>query len=475
MTGMRIILSNIWILLLTATRIFPFLKRTSIPVLRPYFSLFFAVFTLVFFDITDPDAQTLTVGDSYTDNSSLLPDDGVTLYDRQYGSIGYNSRVPRDAIAQLQQKLDSGELQLKFDSSNGYLSTLLSALDINPESQMLVFSRTSLNFSSISVNNPRAIYFNDDTYLAWIPGTANIEIAAMDPALGPTFYTLDQTQQESPDFVRHAGGCLSCHDSLTLTGGGVPRFLLGSGYINESGNLVSHEGWIVTNQTTPLKFRWGGWYVTGNHGGQVHLGNVVIKNPEQLQYLDDIRLGNLANLDGIMPAGKYPVNYSDIVALMVIEHQVHIQNLITRVNYDIRTLQSNRENGLLSEADLTVINNSIESLLGAMFMANEAVLTDKISGSTNFAEQFESKGPFDSQGRSLRQLDLENRLFRYPFSYLIYSEAFAGLPEIAHEKIRLRIQQVLSHDNTSANYEHLSASDRTAILEILNDTLPWIL
>jgi hypothetical protein len=445
------------------------------PVIRLQLALFFSVFALLFLDITDPDAQTLVDSDKSTDYSRLLPDDRVLLYDREYELIGYNSRAPRDAIAKLQHRLDSGELQLQFDSSSGYLDTLLGALDIDPESQMLVFSRTSLNFGSISVNNPRAIYFNDDTYLAWIPGTDNIEIAAMDPVLGPTFYTLDQTQQENPGFVRHAGECLRCHDSLTLTGGGVPRFLLGSGYINESGNLVSHEGWIVTNQTTPLKFRWGGWYVTGNHGEQVHLGNIVIKKTEELQYLDDIRQGNLANLDGIIPGGKYPVNYSDIVALMVIEHQVHIQNLITRVNYDIRTLQSNRENGLLSEADVTVINNSIESLLSAMFMANEAVLTDKITGSTSFAEQFESKGPFDSQGRSLRQLDLENRLFRYPLSYLIYSEAFAGLPEVAQEKIRLRIRQVLSHDDTSSSYAHLSAADRTAILEILNDTLPWTL
>jgi len=417
-------------------------------------------------------AQLQTASDQSEDKSGLIPNDGSTLYDREHEIIGYNTSLPNDAIAQLQARLVTGQLQLQFDQSRGYLDSLLESLGIDKESQLLVFSRTSLNFGSINPLNPRAIYFNDDTYLAWIPGTDDIEIASMDSDLGPVFYTLKQARRENPGFVRHASDCLRCHDSLSLTGGGVPRFLLGSGYINESGNLVSHEGWIVTNQTTPLRFRWGGWYVTGKHGAQVHLGNIVVKDPADLQYLENMRQGNLDNLDSMLSTDRYPGKYSDIVALMVIEHQVHMQNLITRVNYDARKLLHNREAGELSDADLDAISDSSEALVSAMFMVNEAAITDKISGNTSFRDKFEARGPFDQRGRSLRQLDLEKRLLRYPLSYLIYSEAYANLPEVASEKINSRIKQVLNGEDSSGTYAHLSEADRTAILEILNDTLP---
>ena len=162
--------------------------------------------------------------------------------------------------------LDEGATNLTFDENYGYLKAVLESLDIDPASQLLVFSRTSVSKNHILPSRPRAIFFNDDTYVAMVPGSGILEIASMDPQLGPLFFMLEQHDSAAPKFDRQTVQCLRCHDSLTMTGGGVPRFILGSGYVDTQSNLVSHEGWVLTSPKTPFRFRWGGWYVTGEHG-----------------------------------------------------------------------------------------------------------------------------------------------------------------------------------------------------------------
>ncbi len=402
----------------------------------------------------------------------------TTSTDIEYGVIRYSSTPRSDPIAILQARTAPG---LKFDPARGYLDSLLEALAINPVSQILVFSRTSINVTNITPQTPRAIYFNDDTYVAWIPGSEAIEIASMDPILGQVFYTLNQDRQAGGKFEQQASQCLRCHDSYSLTGGGVPRFILGSGYIGANGNLVSHEGWILTDPETPLKFRWGGWYVTGKHGDQVHLGNIVVNDPSELQQLDSLRKGNIDKLDALINTRPYLTGYSDIVALMVIEHQVYIQNLITRVNYDLRTAlhdypeflnASVQGNTDIPESVSRQVRDISEPLIMAMLMVNETALTDPIAGGAGFTEWFENQGPHDSQQRSLRDLDLKTRLFRYPLSYLIYSDAFNKLPLPARQQIYQRLAAILSGEDNTEKFRHLSADDRTAILSILHETKP---
>ncbi len=403
----------------------------------------------------------------------FTPQEGPILYDREHPMIGYSTRSPIDRFAKLGRKIAIGSLAVNKDSAQGYLKDLLKNLEIDIESQVLVYSKTSLNTGLIRANNPRAIYFNDDTYVAWVPGTDVIEISAMDPNLGPVFYLFDP---DSIGIERHAGQCLRCHDSLTLTGGGVPRFILGSGYTYFNGSLVSHEGWILTDQKTPIKFRWGGWYVTGQHGNQVHLGNIVVSRAEELQDLENIRVNNINRLQSEFNTDIYLTPYSDIDALMVLEHQVQIQNMITQVNYDVRNLlvreySSAMNSGITPELK-TGISEMAEPLVAAMFMTKEADITDTMRGNSGFREKFEARGPIDSEGRSLRQLDLHSRLFRYPLSYLVYSPAMNALPEVAKEIIHERIISILNNANTGDAYSHLDADDRLAILEILKETHP---
>jgi len=390
-------------------------------------------------------------------------------YDTEYPSIRYAATPPADAIARLEDRIASAEITLGADPERGYLEALLAALDIGAESQVLVFSRTSVQVQSITAATPRAIYFDDDTYVAWMPDAGNIEIASMDPRLGPVFYTLSQDPSAPPEFERQLGQCLRCHDSYSLTGGGVPRFITGSGYTDTRGNLVAHEGWILTSDRTPLRSRWGGWYVSGYHGEQIHLGNIAVREAAELERLEELRTGNLENLDSLLDTSRYLTNYSDIVALLVLEHQVRVQNAIVRASYDVRTALDGAGEQAGPELAARVAELT-EPLVEALFLAGEAPLTDEIRGTSGFAAAFEARGPRDTRGRSLRDLNLRTRLFEYPLSYVIYSRAFDALPGPAKERAYARIREILSGTDTTEPFARLTAEDRAAILEILRAT-----
>jgi hypothetical protein len=386
-------------------------------------------------------------------------------YDTEYPSIRYSTTAPTGAIADLEARLDRGELALRFDAGRGYLDSVLAALEIGIESQVLVFSKTSLQVEDISAARPRAIYFNDNTYVAWVPGGEGLEIATFDADLGPVFYTLAQQGAGTTKFERKLGECLRCHDSYSLTGGGVPRFITGSGYVDVDGNLVAHEGWILTSDRTPLRSRWGGWYVSGQHGAQVHLGNIAVRDVADLERLEELRTGNLDALDSLLDMSAYPSNRSDIVALLVLEHQVHVQNAITRASWDART-------AVAADADEASLAAIAEPLVESLFLVDEAELTDEISGTSGFAEAFMARGPRDAQGRSLRELDLKTRLFKYPLSYAIYSRAFDALPQVIKDHVYARIEEILSGADTTGAFARLAPAERIAIDEILRATKP---
>ena len=105
-----------------------------------------------------------------------------------------------------------------------------------------------------------------------------------------------------------------------------------------------------------------------------------------------------------------------------------------------------------------------------MLCADETSIGQGIVGVSTFTESFPTRGPRDRQGRSLRDFDLHQRLFRYPLSYMIYSEAFDGMPGIAKDWVYRRLYDVLSGKDSSQKFTRLSAGDRAAVLDILRDT-----
>jgi hypothetical protein len=408
-------------------------------------------------------------GDSGTDTTEPLigyaptaPATGSMLrYETEYPAIPYTTGKRTERVAALIERIERGETELTYGGERGYLESLLAELEIDASSQTLVYSQTSLQGKRIGPKTPRAIYFHDDVYVGYVQD-GPIEIASLDPNLGPVFYLLEQSAPK-PKFAAELGRCLSCHDSYSLTGGGVPRFIVGSGYTGTTGMLVSHEGWILVSDRTPLKSRWGGWYVTGQHGSQVHLGNMVIKTLYDFDRLEELRVGNRDTLEGLVDTEPYLTNKSDIVALLVLQHQADVQNLITRVSYDARSAVEKREEPL---------EETVERLLRMMLFVDAVEYTEPISGDPAFAQQFASRAVRDSQGRSLRDFDLTRRLFRYPLSYVVYSPAFDALPSDVKGMFYARLNAVLTGADTSDGFGDLSAADRTAILEILRDTKP---
>ncbi|HVY65261.1 MAG TPA: hypothetical protein VHH11_10625 [Gammaproteobacteria bacterium] len=400
-------------------------------------------------------------------------EEGPLRYDVEYPTIPYSKGARTDAVAALIARLERGDVKLEYRPPRGYLDSLLAALKIDPSSQVLVYSQTSLQSRVIGPATPRAIYFNDDVYVAWVQFGGPIEIASQDPSLGPVFYLLEQTEGTRPKFTGELTKCLSCHDSYSLSGGGVPRYLVGSGYTGITGMLVSHEGWILVTDRTPLKSRWGGWYVTGRHGDQVHLGNMRIRSLHDFDDFEAHRVGNLDTLDGLFNTQPYLTDRSDIVALLVFQHQLNVQNQITRLSYDARTALAAAAAGRIDarEAERRMAE-PVEELLKRMLFVDAAEYTAPISGDPGFATQFASRAVRDGQGRSLRDFDLTHRLFRYPFSYVVYSAAFDALPAEAKSLFYRRLDAILQGKDHGEGFAALAADDRAAILEILRATKP---
>jgi len=234
------------------------------------------------------------------------------------------------------------------------------------------------------------------------------------------------------------------------------------------GLALGQFGSYDPDDRTPFTRRWGGWYVTGTHGSMRHMGNAMFRSGDDRESAISERTLNRTSLEGLFDGRGYPSAQSDIVALMVFQHQARMTNLITRVGWEARVAAQE------GRADFSAapLRDAVHELVDALLFTGEEPLTSPIRGTSGFAEMFAAKGPSDSHGRSLRQLDLERRLQRYPCSYTIYSAAFRALPDAARAAIYGRMWEILSGRDASPEYARLSEADRRGIIEILSGTLP---
>ena len=391
--------------------------------------------------------------------------------------INYTNSKPENAVSALQGLIDSGEVKLFYHSERGYLDSLLQALSISPTSQSLVYSKTSLQIARIRPRTPRAIYFNDDLYVGYCQLGDVMEVSVADPKLGTVFYTLDQDKTDQPRFVRKTDNCLICHASSRTEN--IPGHLIRSLFVNAGGQPMFSAGSYVVDQTTEWGKRWGGWYVTGTHGENQHLGNLIIRSRNVPRPIDNSDGQNITKLDDFFRTEHYPTPHSDLVALTVLAHQVKGHNLITRANFNTQQAlhyqeSLNKELGEKPdhqwESTTRRIRSASEDLLEYLLCSGEAPLLAPISGTSGFAEEFTIRGPKDSRGRSLYQLDLNSRLLKHSCSYLIYTDSFAKLPEQVLSRLGRRMNEVLSGTDTSEEWSHLSETDRTEIREILLGT-----
>jgi hypothetical protein len=377
----------------------------------------------------------------------------------EHPRIAYASRPTTDRVAQLNQELASGARSLRRQPQTGYLAPVLEALGVPVESQLLVFSKTGVQRAYTGPHTPRAIFYDRSVVVAHVPGAPVIELAAHDPQQGVVFYTLDQAA-ETPAFTRRTS-CLTCHVSATTMN--VPGMIVRSNTVDDAGNVMPQLGTYDVSHATPHPDRWGGWYVTSDplaipYAQRAHTGNITFSGGGSTS--------NQVFIDWLNSAPEtrgYLSVQSDIVALLAFDHQVRAVNLLTRLNWEARVAPAG---SALAPEVRTLANELADYLL----FLTEQPPTVPLIARAGFAERLEAQAPKDRRGRSFAQLDLTTRMLRYPCSYMVYSEAFDGLPQAVKQAVYARMIDVLSSPDLRAGDARTSAADRRAVLEILRET-----
>lgn len=379
-------------------------------------------------------------------------------------AINYEDAPVDDPVARLEKRLESGQAKLEYSDEYGYLPSVLKNLDIHIDSQLLVFSKTSFQQPKIAPWSPRALYFNDNVAVGSVQHGDVLEFAALDPKEGVNFYTMDVKQVAKPEFDRRTD-CLQCHQGTTTIG--VPGIMVTSVFPSGDGTPAFRGAALETDDRTQFSDRWGGWYVTGTMGSERHMGNAVAHDSAHPRDLDRENTQNLTSLGHRFDSSNYLAKTSDIVALMTLEHQTRMTNLMIRASWDARVAMAK---GNLTDEDKAMLDGDVDTLVTYMLFADEAKIYEPIAGVSTFTQTFPQRGPRDSQGRSLRDFDLKTRMFKYPLSYMIYSETFDSMPAVVRDRVYQRLYDVLTDKDQSKTFERLSDSDRRAILEIVLET-----
>lgn len=395
--------------------------------------------------------------------------------------INYSATTADNPVSRLEAALAAGEATLARDERGGYLKSLLALLGIPESSQVMVFSKTSLQINHIDPVTPRAIYFNDDVYVGSVQNSDVIEISSADPQLGAVFYTLAPGANRRPVISRANHECLQCHGG-TMTRN-IPGHLVRSVFPAADGQPIMKAGSTLTDHTTPISERWGGWYITGEHGAMRHRANQIATESEYDATIDGERGANRLTLPPEINTAAYLTPHSDIVAMLVLEHQARMHNLMTRASFETRMALHRQAimDGILNRADSgpsestrRIVKSVGDALVNYMIFAEEATLEGPIRGTANFVADFAAQGPRDSQGRSLRDFDLESRLFKYPLSYLIYSPQFDALPRPVLDHVYQRLWNILTGAEPTPDLLYLTNNTCRAIREILIETKPGL-
>lgn len=379
----------------------------------------------------------------------------------EHPAIQYAIRPTTDRVAKLNHALARHESSFQRDPRTGYLPAVLQALGVPAESQLLVFSKTGVQRAHTDPHSPRALFFDESVAIGYLPDAPIIELAAHDAQQGVVFYSLDQAAA-APVFTRRTS-CLSCHVSASTLE--VPGMIARSNFVSDDGNVMPQLGSNDVNHRTPHPDRWGGWFVTSEgepapYPQRAHAGNITFSGPGHTSSQVFVDW-----LNSSPDTRGYLSSSSDVVALLAFDHQMHAINLLTRLNWESRVASSD---GNASGSGSTLL--LVKELADYLLFVGEARLSVPLTPRPAFAARLASRIPTDRQGRSFGQLDLSNRLLRYPCSYMVYSDAFDGLLPAVKAAVYRRMIDVLSRNDAHTADARRTAGDRRAILEILRDT-----
>lgn len=371
----------------------------------------------------------------------------------------YYERTPNDRFAKLRKELEAGRVTLDRSGEKPFLLSLLKALEIPETSQMLVLSTTSLQLSLITPSNPRALYFNEDTYVGIVPG-GRVEIISIDPDLGGIFYIFDVPRDERPLAIERSRRCMNCHSGSEA--GYVPGLVIKSVVPGRRGGSLDAFRVDVTGHGILLTDRFGGWYLTGRHGLTNHWANAIGRMAGEKLEKDLLVPGERFSFS------KYAVATSDILPQLIHEHQAGFVNRVLQLGYAARTMLHEGD-GAISPELQSKLAPQIREIVRYILFADEVPLPAGLEGDAAFMHDFRKNRRADQNGASLKDFDLQTRMFRHRCSYMIYDPLLDGLPSVAKEAVFARLGAALRDGPDGA---HLAREEKENILSILRETHP---
>jgi hypothetical protein len=369
---------------------------------------------------------------------------------------------PRDRFAELQEKVEKGEVKLDTTSDKAFLTSLLEALNIPISSQIMVFSASSLQSEIINPRNPRSLYFNEDTYLGWVPGGL-VEIIAADPEMGPMFYVYDRLRPggEVPRVTRSTK-CMNCHAGNATRR--LPGLIAESLLVSQAGSSLETYRRDEQGHQIPLENRFGGWHLTGEHNIPNHKANMMGATQNGRIIKTAVPPGQFSDLSlHLLPT-------SDILPNLVNEHQMGFENRLVYAVYTVRQLKHETK-GLLGAAALAEIDERAQELARYILFADEAKFPAKgIVGDPNYVKDFLRDRKTTQAGLSLKDLDLKTRMFKHRCSFMLYTDSWKAAPKELKDRVYFRMAEFL-RDQPDAQHAHLAPTERLAIRAILKETM----
>jgi hypothetical protein len=379
----------------------------------------------------------------------------------------YLEREPADRFAQLKKKLEAGEVKLETDSDKAFVASLLKALDVPVSSQLLVFSASSLQSGLINPRNPRALYFNEDTYVGYVPG-GSVEIISMDPEMGGMFYIFERLSPGNLPSMTRSERCFNCHagNATRRVPGLIAESLLPM--VSSGASLETYRSDEQGHQI-PLEKRFGGWHLTGNHHLKQSYANLMGRSLQGKGFEKiPVAPGELWNLD------RHLLPTSDILPHLVHEHQIGFENRVFHAAYVMRQLM-HEGRGRLPMSAKEQVETLADELARYILFADEAKLpAEGVEGDANFVREFQRNKKVAAGGLSLKDFDLRNRIFKHRCSYMLYTESWLRLPQELKERVYYKMAEGLREQNPNPVYRHLAPEEKRAIRAILKETLPGL-
>lgn len=375
----------------------------------------------------------------------------------------YYTRPLNDPFTKKKADLESGKIPLDYTNGKTFVTSLLKAFDIPASSQMLAFSTTSLQLSKISPSNPRALYFDEDLYISYVPG-GKIEIVSLDPQLGGIFYIFDIPQNGSPLKPERTTQCMNCHAEADTRH--VPGLVIKSVIPGPNGGSLDSFRRSLTGHDIPLKQRFGGWYLTGPIPIEDHWGNTIGKLSPTGLSRRTIQPGELFSFD------NYPYSSSDILPQLLHEHQAGFVNQVVEAAYKYRSYMY-EDQGNLSPAHAEEMAKTTQQLTRYILFADEAPLPEgQIKGDPQYKKDFLASRKALPSGESLRDFDLQTRLFKHRCSYMVHSAVFQGLAPEYKTQVLQSLAKALDTQSPDPEYSYLSTGEKEVIKKLLQTTLP---